>query len=267
MAAPIRPVSLVAPGFYGLNTQDSPITLPKEFALRAENAVIDQYGRIAARKGWVKVNTTAGYNSTEPTVLYEVIKTSGSTEIVSIGDNKIFTGTTTLTQVYNGTTWTAQNWKAVNFNGHTYFFQRNHDPLLYDHTANTWMLVSAHAGYSGTVQLGNEVLSAYGRLWVTDTTTDKTTVWWSDTLSGMKWSGGAAGSVSIESVLTNGTDSIVALAGFNGFLVIFCKKTIIVYSGADGDPTTDLKLVEVIDGVTVTEGVIDAVIVGVGVSV
>jgi hypothetical protein len=250
MAAPIRPVSLVAPGFYGLNTQDSPITLPKEFALRAENAVIDQYGRIAARKGWVTVNTTTGYNSTEPTLLHEVVKKAGTTEIVSIGNNRIYTGTTTLTEVYNGSaTWTAQYWKAVNFNDNTYFFQRGHNPLIYDHVANTWGLVSAHPGYSGTVQLGNEVLGAYGRLWVADTTTDKTTIWWSDTLSGMKWSGGASGSISIEKVLTNGTDSIVALAGFNGFLVIFCKKTTIIYSGADGDPTSDLKLVEVIDGV------------------
>jgi hypothetical protein len=250
MSAPLLPVSIVAPGFAGLNTQDASVSIPKEFALIADNAVIDQYGRIAARAGWSNVNTSAGYNNTEPTLLHEVVKKAGTTEIISIGNNRIYSGTTTLTEKYDGSaTWTAQNWKAVSFNDHTYFFQRAHNPLLYDHAANTWGLVSAHGGYSGTVQLGNEVLAAYGRLWVADTTTDKTTVWWSDTLSGVKWSGGASGSVSIETVLTNGTDSIVALAGFNGYLVIFCKKTIIIYSGADVDPANDLKLVEVIDGV------------------
>ena len=250
MAAQLLSTSIVAPGFAGLNTQDASVALPKEFALTAENAVIDQYGRIAARAGWSNVNTSAGYNNTEPTLLHEVVKKAGTTEIISIGNNRIYSGTTTLTEKYDGSaTWTAQNWKAVSFNDHTYFFQRAHNPILYDHAANTWGLVSAHGGYSGTVQLGNEVLAAYGRLWVADTTTDKTTVWWSDTLSGVKWSGGASGSVSIETVLTNGTDSIVALAGFNGYLVIFCKKTIIIYSGADVDPANDLKLVEVIDGV------------------
>lgn len=249
MASPLESVSIVAPGFAGLNTQDSSVSLPKEFALRAENAVIDQYGRIAARKGWDNVNTTLGFNGEEPTLLFEVVKADGTTQLVSIGDKKIFTGTTTLTQVYSDATWTAANWKAVNFNGHTYFFQRAHDPLIYDHATNTWSKVTAHPSYSGTVPLANEVLSAYGRLWVADTSTDKKTVTWSDTLIGYKWNGGTHGSLNIESVLTNGSDSIVALAAFNGYLIIFCKKSIIIYSGASTDPSTDLTLVEVIDGV------------------
>lgn len=249
MADQLRSISIIAPGFAGLNTQDSSLSLPKEFALRAENAVIDQYGRIAARLGWTKVNTTAGYASSEPTLIHEVIKLDGSSEIVSIGDNKIYSGTTTLTLKYTGTTWTAQNWKAVNFNGHTYFFQRAHDPLIYDHATNTWSLMSAHPSYAGTVPLGNEVLAAYGRLWVADTTTDKTTITWSDTLIGHKWTGGASGSVNIESINTNGTDSIVALAAFNGYLIIFCKTNIIVYSGASTNPASNLSLVEVIDGI------------------
>jgi hypothetical protein len=249
MAAELRSVSIVAPGFAGLNTQDSSVALPKEFALRAENAVIDQYGRIAARKGWDNVNTTSGFNGEEPSLIFEIVKADGTTVIGSIGDKKIFTGTTTLTQVYSDATWTAQNWKTVNFNSHTYFFQRDHDPLLYDHAGNTWQKMSAHASYSGTVPLANEVLAAYGRLWVADTTTDKKTVTWSDSLIGHKWNGGTHGSISIETVLTNGSDSITALAAFNGLLIIFCKKSTIIYSGAESDPTTSLQLVEVIDGV------------------
>jgi len=249
MAAELRSVSIVAPGFAGLNTQDSSVALPKEFALRAENAVIDQYGRIAARKGWDNVNTTLGFNGEEPSLIFEIVKSDGTTVIGSIGDKKIFTGTTTLTQVYSDATWTAQNWKAVNFNSHTYFFQRGHDPLLYDHAGNVWQKMSAHASYSGTVPLANEVLAAYGRLWVADTATDKKTVTWSDSLIGYKWNGGTHGSISIESVLTNGSDSITALAAFNGLLIIFCKKSTIIYSGAESDPTTNLQLVEVIDGV------------------
>ena len=61
MADQLKPVTVVAPGFFGLNTQDSSVTLPKEYALKAENAVIDQFGRIASRRGWVKVNTSSGF--------------------------------------------------------------------------------------------------------------------------------------------------------------------------------------------------------------
>jgi hypothetical protein len=249
MADQLKPVTVVAPGFFGLNTQDSSVTLPKEYALKAENAVIDQFGRIASRRGWVKVNTSSGFNSTEPALIKEVIKTDGSKEILSIGDNKIYSGTTTLTLKYTGTTWTAQNWKAVDFNGFTYFFQRNHNPLIYVHSTNTYSLMSAYGSYSGTVPLANEVLSAFGRLWVADTSTDKRTVTWSDSLQGFAWTGGTAGSVNIEKVLTNGTDTITALAAFNGYLIIFCRRSIIIYNGAQNDPTTNLSLVEVIDGV------------------
>ena len=52
MAQPIETFSISAPGFFGLNTQDSPLDLASGFALVATNCVIDQYGRIGARKGW-----------------------------------------------------------------------------------------------------------------------------------------------------------------------------------------------------------------------
>jgi hypothetical protein len=249
MADQLKPLTIVAPGFYGLNTQDSSVTLPKEFALRADNAVIDQFGRIAARRGWDNVNTSVGFNSTEPVVIHQVVKEDGSTEILSIGDNKIYSGTTSLTLKYTGSTWTAQNWKVVTFNGLTYFFQRDHAPIVYDHTTGAYSLMTAYTGYTGTVPQANEVLAAYGRLWVADTTTNKTLVSWSDTLIGYKWSAGSSGSVDIESVFTNGTDSVVALAAFNGRLIIFCKRSIVVYSGASSNPTSNLALEEVIDGV------------------
>ena len=55
---PIHPFSITAPGYYGLNTEDSPVDMDSKFALYANNCVIDQYGRIGARKGWVKQHAT-----------------------------------------------------------------------------------------------------------------------------------------------------------------------------------------------------------------
>jgi len=52
MAKQLQSIAIQAPGFFGLNTQDSPTSLPEQFALVADNCVIDQFGRVGARKGW-----------------------------------------------------------------------------------------------------------------------------------------------------------------------------------------------------------------------
>jgi len=56
MSQAIQTFSISAPGFYGLNTQDSPLDLAAGYALVATNCIIDQYGRIGSRKGWARVN-------------------------------------------------------------------------------------------------------------------------------------------------------------------------------------------------------------------
>jgi len=52
MTKPLQSASIAAPGFFGLNTQESGITLESGFALQATNCVIDKFGRLGARKGW-----------------------------------------------------------------------------------------------------------------------------------------------------------------------------------------------------------------------
>ena len=41
--------SIAAPGFFGLNTQESSITLSSGYALQADNCVIDNFGRLGSR--------------------------------------------------------------------------------------------------------------------------------------------------------------------------------------------------------------------------
>ena len=55
--------SIAAPGFYGLNTQESSITLSSGYALQADNCVIDSEGRLGARKGYVYQTTSGGTSS------------------------------------------------------------------------------------------------------------------------------------------------------------------------------------------------------------
>lgn len=107
----------------------------------------------------------------------------------------------------------------------------------------------------GTPPEGNTVLSAYGRLWVADTPSNKTTVYWSDLLDGAEWREdvGTVGSLDISGILVNGNDDIVGLGAHNGYLIIFCKNNIIIMGDGDADKRylapADLQLVEVINGI------------------
>ena len=50
MAQQQQNITVSAPGFQGLNTEDSPLQQDPGFALVADNAVVDKFGRIGSRK-------------------------------------------------------------------------------------------------------------------------------------------------------------------------------------------------------------------------
>ena len=246
MAQELRSINLVAPAFKGINTEDSPLAQDPSFAEIADNAVIDKRGRIAARKGHSVITTDkTALGSGSIRAIKEFERSSGSNVVLSVGNNKIFTGTTTLTDATPGSyTITADNWKIVNFNDKAYLFQASHAPLVYDGTSV--VRLDSVAGAAGVVQ-GNEVCSAYGRLWVTGLSTSPSTVYWSDLLIGHDYSGGTSGSIDISKVWPDGYDEIVALAAHNGFLIIFGKHSIVVYQGAEAPAT--MTLVDTVAGV------------------
>jgi hypothetical protein len=241
MSQQIQTFSITAPGFYGLNTQDSSLDLASGFALTAVNCVIDQYGRVGARKGWVTKNTTnTDLGSANVEAIGQLVTDSGVEYTIAAGNNKLFklVGSTLTMLTYGGggtaPTISASNWQIAALNECLYLFQAGHDPLVFDPAVSTttYRRVSEKTGYTGTVPSGNIVLSAYGRLWVADLTTEKAVIYWSDILSGHKWANGSTGSIDVSSVWPNGADNITGLASHNGFLFIFGKNNILVYSGA-----------------------------------
>jgi hypothetical protein len=259
MAQELKSITLVAPAFKGINTEDSPLAQDPSFAESADNAIIDKRGRIAARKGLTVLTTDKTELGTSSLrAIKEFRDNAGNTKIFSVGNNKILSGTTTLAdETPGGYSITADDWKMVNFNDSIYFFQRGFQPLIYNITASgspggadsnvvTLGSVNSAAGVSSTMY-GNEVLAAYGRLWTADFALDKSTVYWSDLLIGYDWSGGTSGSINISKVWPDGFDEIVALAAHNNLLIIFGKRSIVVYEGAD-DPAT-MKLVDTVAGV------------------
>jgi hypothetical protein len=249
MSQTLERFSISAPGFYGLNTQDSPLDLAAGFALVAQNCILDQYGRMGARKGWTKVNTSSGnLGANDIGVIHELVQSDGNVTVLCAGNNKLFklsgTSLTELTYGGGGTapTISASNWQCASLSGITYFFQAGHDPLIYDPAVSTttYRRVSEKTGYAGTVPLGNIVLSAYGRLWIAGSNADKITLTFSDLLSGHIYTGGTSGTLNVNSVWPNGADEITGLAAHNGFLFIFGKRQILVYQGATAPSTMSL---------------------------
>jgi hypothetical protein len=275
MAEQITTGTIAAPGFFGLNTQDSSIQLSSGFALEANNCVIDRYGRIGARKGWTKVNSTAASTGSFRAI-YEVFKDDGNV-VLSAANNKIYSGTTTLTElaVRNSDdtanlsyTITDDNWQISGMpydtgatpSGHAILAQAGQPTLVFHKLGAT---AHAHTGAYGLQRLGdiasnlpgdytvttftpNVVMTAFGRVWVADITNDRQTVYFSDLLDPTEWKTGTSGYLNISEVVPN-NDPIVALASHNGFLIIFCEKHIVVYKNPV-DPSA-LVLEDVITGI------------------
>lgn len=243
MAKPLQSIAIQAPGFFGLNTEDSPTSLPEQFALEATNCVIDQFGRVGARKGWKYVTTT---NPDSIVSMSEFVKSDGSTEVISSSETAIYKGLETLADITpTGYTVTDGRYSYASLNDKHYLFRKGAKPVVYDGT--TAVAIEDHADYSGTVPDGNIVVSTAGRLWVANTTADTTTVYWSDLLTGMKWDTGSSGYIDISKVWPDGSDTIISMASHNGALFIFGKRQILVYTGVE-DPAT-MALVDTIVGV------------------
>mgnify|MGYP003632698744 FL=1 len=253
MAQQLQNITIAAPGFMGLNTQESPIGGDPSFASVADNCVIDKLGRIGARKGWDAVSTNGAAvlgSSRGIETVFEFVDQSGDKIIISAGNNKIFKGTTTLVDITPASyTPTANNWKCTTFNNHLYMVQLGHEPLIGTDESGSFVLeaITDHSHATGTMPLANESLAAFGKLWVADIYGNRHTVYWSDTLNGHAWTGGATGNLNLTTVWPTGHDEVVALAAHNNFLVIFGKKSILVYSGASSPAT--MTLTDTVEGV------------------
>lgn len=280
---PLQTGSISAPGFLGLNTQDSSVQLSSGFALTANNCVIDQYGRIGSRRGWTPVNTTVNTDlgSANPVqFLFEMVKAGGNI-LLSAGNNKLFTGTTTMTTatIRNAAnnanvsvTITANHWQGASLpygdgaaaEPHVYLAQAGHPVLVYhelpvsggsdphSHDSGTFGfqrlgdIGTLPAGYTTTDFVPNCALAAYGRIWLADLANDRQTVYFSRLLDGSDFQGGDSGSLSINAVFPN-NDKIVALAAHNGFLIIFGRNNIAIY--ANPIDVTQLTLADYIPNV------------------
>lgn len=261
--------AVAAPGFYGLNTQESGAVLSDGFALVASNCVIDKYGRLGARKGWVqKTTTTSGLNGANIYSIFEYLNADGTFDYISAGNNKLWRDGigATLTDMTPSMTITDNHWQMASLNDHCLMTQKSHLPVLFTRETGSpvcsTLVAHSVAGVdftapvfgTGTSNAPNACLAAYGRFWVAGSSAYPTTVFWSTDIADDHFptfnTGGArtSGSINIASKLPNNTDEIVALAAHNGFLIVFCKQNIVILNGAE-TPATAMTISDVIPGI------------------
>jgi len=246
MAEQIVASSIAAPGFMGVNTQDSSVTLESGFATQALNCVIDKFGRIGARKGWTAKHTTnSDLGSGSIKAIGELIGNDGTSYTIVTGNNKLFklSGSTLTMLTYGGggtaPTITDSNWQMAALNNVLFLYQAGHDPLVFDPSVSdtTFRRISEKTGYLGTAAQNNCVIAAYGRTWTANNSTTKSTIQFSDLLAGHVLTTGTAGTLDVSQVWPNGSDEITALAAHNGYLYVFGRRQILIYKGAR-DPSS-----------------------------
>lgn len=148
MAQRLQNLNVIAPGFLGINSEDSPLSVEPGFASIADNCVIDNFGRIASRKGYELLTTDATeLNGEAITNIHQFLDSSGNEVIFSTGNNKILSGTATLVdETPDGYTISDNEWTIINFNDQAYFFQQGKEPLVYDPAQETETDASAFLG-------------------------------------------------------------------------------------------------------------------------
>lgn len=230
MAQQQQNITIAAPGFMGVNTQLSPLGLGPEWARLADNCVIDRFGRVGARSGYtVESSSNANLNGGAVTAVHRMWdETAGSYRTFLAGDNKIMLGDAMTDETPVAATVTADDWQMFMFNDDMYCVQDGQDVLMWDSSAGDMIRLTDHASALSVPSGPTCGLGAFGKLWLAK----GDMIWWSDTLIGPAFTGGASGSINLQNVWPAGYDNVVALTEHNGFLIIFGERTILVYEGA-----------------------------------
>lgn len=257
MAQPQQNIDIGGPGYLGINTQDSPIELQAEYCSQADNCVIDQFGRIASRKGFRQVTTNPDVLSGNPIKsVGEFIADDGTSYLFAGGNNQIFiqqqVAPFELVAQALPFVPTNDNWQIIPFNNKCYFFQEGHGTLVFDPTGPSWAEVAYPAGYTAP-SCGT---AGYGRLWAGDFGTvaspqTPSTIRWSNLLDGTDFLAGDSGFLDITDVWPSGYDTITAIRVHNNFLIIWGRRSIVVYTiDPSGDPVqTGTVVADTVEGI------------------
>ena len=258
---PQTSIPIPAPGYYGLNTQDSPVGMSTSFAAIADHCVIDGFGRIGSRNGLQAYtqNPATTLNQYPAERALEFIDILGRSWFFVCGGGNIYlqsvlNGNLTALTLPAGYTLAAtkNSWQMVSLDDRCYFIQEGQHILVFEPAISTTALISMNYTEGG----GSEWPSAagepscattgFGRLFVGGFENNKGIILVSSLTVGaaLTW----AITIDVKQFWPNGTDEITALKVHNDFLIIFGRRSILVYS-IPSQATVDLSLIDTVGGI------------------
>lgn len=265
MAQQQQNIAMNSPGYFGLNLEDSPVDLPQEYCIVADNAVIDSLGRLAARQGF-DANTPVGL----PAGNYDVqsigrvvdvnttryiagVEVNGTPQLWEITNIETSSPTRTVLNLPAGYTMPTANVQIINFAGRGVIIVPGAEMLIL--SGGTLSKASGQTDWIPPTALGGSPIhttfspttatAAYGRLWVSGVEGDDETIYYSDILNPAKWLDlqvtptdplNTAGGLNVSENWPLGKDRIVGLAAHNNGLVVFGRSSILVWGNPQGDP-------------------------------
>lgn len=244
-------VNIPSPGTLGLNTEDAGVAMATEYAKVATNCVVTRDNRLAARQAFTAIAPTTAFTGTVKSV-FETINTDGTSEIIFAANNKIYSGYPAYTDITGAGTITDSNWQFALLQNTLFAVQAGHAPKAWRKVANVWttQTITMPAGPTPpdlTNQQPNVCLAAFGRMWVADGSTNKTTIWISEELNPLNFTTAGAAFLQVGENLLGG-DRIVALGSIGNKLLALCTNQILIYE-VNPDVTPYLTLSEVVKGV------------------
>jgi hypothetical protein len=245
MASQLSALTIAAPGFFGLNTQDSGITMSNGFALEATNCIIDKFGRIGARNGWLPLSNTSASVTGAIKAITEYTATDGSLEILFTANNKLWKLDSNNDPVEltaddtSAITITDDNWQIASYNNHSVFVQDGHNPVYYDGSADTYKEYT-----SVPFTQPHCVASCFNRMWAGE----DYTVYWSKILEPQSFSGVGTGQLNVREIFGE-DDRVVAITSYNNRLVIFGRRNIAFFSGGEDPTSLNFQMTDHIKGI------------------
>ena len=231
MSQQLLPIDSVTPGRRGLNLQQKGSILSAEWATNAQNCILDEARRLAARKGYSVTTTTDITGTPDVEAIHEYLQGDGTVETILSWNGGIGNSLADPegNDISGSVTDTDGRWWFQNFNNKVIGFQHGQKPIVY--SGSTFATVVESSGTAPTSHNGVG-LCAYGRVWGLDS--DGQTIRYSALLDEADWGGAGAGSIDMSNVWTHGMDEVTAIAAFNGSFLVFGKNHIVLWDDGTG---------------------------------
>lgn len=215
------------PGKWGINRQEENALLGPEYAVRADNAVIDSAGRLGIRNGWQNQTSTPIPGAPAVRNVFTFRDNTGATPVLEdivVWDGGIGSGlgSPSVTNISGTLNVTGGDSYLCNFNNVVIGSAPGEKLSTYNGTGVFTEIAGSNVG-------NGVVLCAAGRVW--HASTDGTTLHYSDLLDHTTY--GAGSIVDMLSVWGE-TDRITGLAFFNSALIIFSERQVVFYTDGQG---------------------------------